>query len=200
MSCGLAARPLGLLSMDLINDFSEFFSRFYIVITSLALLSIFPILFFWKIVKPTLNNKRKYSRIAQKIYYDTDVYFKRFDIFNAKTYFNPFKFDSYSIMFNNTYEFYRADILVLETSIIIFSKHNILGFKFNWFSFRINFKDNNLFSDHSILSVKCISSNLKSNNLEIEFKDFNYKKSIVLGIKKIGLDIQETFKENIAKS
>lgn len=181
--------------MILFQDFWDFIYAFYVVAITLASLLSIPIVLYLKKLKPTIDNKKKYSNLAEIIYYDVDVYFKRFDIFNAKSYFNPFKLDTYSLLFNNTYEFYRADIIVLESSIVIFSKHKFLWFKFNLFSFKIIFRKTNTDLMYDIFTFNCLSTDFKNKNLELEFNDYTYNKSIVLGIKNVGEEIQQYLKD-----
>lgn len=135
--------------------------------------------------KPLTLSRRKYSEKAQKIYFNSRVYFKRFDYLKRKR---------GSGLFNNAYWFNHADIYLVESSVIVFSSHLFLGKKFNTYSFKIDLDKNKQLHDSNIINVECLTIKENSGDLEIEFRDPNYKNNIVLVIKKIGQDILSNVK------
>lgn len=143
------------------------------------------VLIYLGFLRPLTISRRKYSEKAQKIYFNSRVYFKRFDYLKQKRGIGLFK---------NAYWFNHADIYLVESSIIVFSSHIVLGKKFNKYSFKIDLDKNKQLPDSNIMNVDCLSIKVNNGDLEIEFNDPNYKNSIGFVIKKIGQDILENIK------
>ncbi len=148
-------------------------------------------LYLYSLQKRANNAITNYSNNSSVIHKDLKIWFKNFDIFEKKKYFNLSLYDT-------TYDYYNCDLILNEESFLVVGKINILGKQKLLMPtiFEFNYKNHNY-------KKRCVvidSIEKRNSDLEIKFIDPNYKNKITLVIKRISTDLNEKILEKYTKN
>lgn len=125
------------------------------------------------------------SRIQKDIQYsylNQKVWFMKFDVTSKK---NKFQINPYKTL----YTFYKADIYILSNQIVIFGKGSYFGKEISLIPFSIYFGQTPDIKSFMAFYTQFVSASVVNSNLEIEFIDADYPKTIKLFVKSLGEEI-----------